>query len=144
MSTPSLTIPPADTRTWWFVRYANNFYLQMATLLLFALTLNREGDRVPSGNELVYLLYFLKAYHPHVLATDWTFQETTAGHGFFNYTTGWLTRLMSLESAAWVGRVSCWVLSFAGLLRVGRNFKIPPGWSGSALCCGWCNGKRSR
>ena len=107
----------------------------MVTLMTFALLLNREGDRVPSGNEFIYLLYFFKRWHPKFLSTDWTFQEPTAGHAVFNYTTGWLTLIMNLEAAAWVGRVLCWFGVFAGLLRLGRNFKIPSCaiWAGILL-----------
>jgi hypothetical protein len=100
---------------------------QLLTLIAYALFLNREGSRVPSGNEMVYLLYLWKAWHPHFLAGDWTFKEPTAGHGFFNYTVGWLTCLMSLEKSAWVGRVLCWTLTFLGLMRLGKHFDIP-GW----------------
>ncbi len=100
------------------------------TLLSCAFFLNREGIRVPAGNELVYLLYIYKAYHPHFLAGDWTFLEPTAGHGFFNLAVGWLTLLMPLNWSAWVGRFACWSLAFIAMLRVGRHFKIPP-W------CAW-------
>jgi hypothetical protein len=135
MSAPAVTPDLNEQKKWWVLRCANDFRLQLLTLLAFSLFLNREGDRVPSGNELVYLLYFFKAYHPHLLATDWTFQETTAGHGFFNHATGWVTLFMSLEHGAWVGRIVCWLLAFVGLLRVGRHFKIPPWavWGGVML-----------
>lgn len=103
----------------------NSRSFQLMTLLSYAFFLNREGVRVPSGNELVYLLYVYKAWHPHFMAGDWTFLEPTAGHGFFNLASGWLTLLMPLEWAAWVGRFACWVLSFIGLLRLGRHFQIP-------------------
>ncbi len=103
----------------------NNRGFQFISLLIYALFLNREGVKVPSGNELVYLLYVYKAWHPPFLATDWTFTEATAGHAFFNLTTGWLTLWLSIEKAAWVGRISCWILSFVGLFRLGRHFQIP-------------------
>jgi hypothetical protein len=98
---------------------------QLMTLLTCAFFLNREGIRVPAGNELVYLLYIFKAYHPHFMSADWTFIEPTAGHGFFNLAVGWLTLLMPLTWTAWVGRFACWTLGFVALLRVGRQFKIP-------------------
>lgn len=97
---------------------------QLMTLLVYALFLNREGVRVPSGNELVYLLYVYKAWHPHFMAGDWTFLEPTAGHGFFNFASGWLTLLMPLEWAAWAGRFICWTLTFIGLFRLGEHFRI--------------------
>ena len=40
--------------------------VQMILLLVFALAFNREGDRVPSGNEWVYLLYLLQGLAPIV------------------------------------------------------------------------------
>ena len=98
---------------------------QVAGLTLFAGLLNAEGVRVPGGNEWVYLLYFFKAYHPLFLHTDWTMQETTAGHAVFNYGTGWLTLLMPLAAAAWVGRLACWAGAFVGLLRLGRHYRLP-------------------
>jgi hypothetical protein len=123
------------------LQWINNRWLLMGSLLLFALLLNREGDRFPTGNEFIYLLYFWKAWHPY-LSTDWTFQETTAGHAIFNIALGWTTRLMSLKAATWVGRVVSWVFTFAGLFRVGRHFKIPPWavWVGIIL---WLAQKQS-
>ncbi len=118
------------------LRLLNNRWLLIASLLLFALVLNREGDRMPTGNEFVYLLYFFKAWHLSTyLPTDWTFQEPTAGHAVFNYTTGWLTRLVSLTSAAWAGRLCSWVATCIGLFRLGRHYKIPPWavWGGIVL-----------
>jgi hypothetical protein len=125
MSAPAVSTEISEQKQWWLLRCASDFRLQLLTLLTFALLLNREGDLVPSGNELVYLLYFFKAYHPQLLSHDWTFQETTAGHGFFNHVTGWLTLFLRLEPAAWVGRIVCWALAFIALQRVGRHFKIP-------------------
>jgi hypothetical protein len=103
----------------------NRRSFQLGSLLLWALLMNREGVRVPNGNEFVYLLYFYKAWHPHFLSADWTFQEATAGHAIFNWTTGWLTLLMPLEWAAWLGRFCVWTGAFVGLMRVGSHFKIP-------------------
>jgi len=111
----------------------NNRWLLIGSLLLFALVLNREGDHMPTGNEFIYLLYFFKAWHPKFLATDWTFQETTAGHAIFNYATGWLTLLMPLKAAAWVGRVCSWAATFIGLFRLGRHFRIPPWAIGAGI-----------
>jgi hypothetical protein len=118
-----------------FLSLVNSRWLLIASLLLFALVLNREGDQMPTGNEFVYLLYFYKAWHPQFLATDWTFQETTAGHAIFSITTGWLTRLMSLTSAAWLGRLLSWIATYLGLFRLGRHYKIKPWavWVGLVL-----------
>ena len=106
--------------------WINNCWLLIGSLMAFALVLNREGDRFPTGNEFVYLLYFFKAYHPAYLAGDWTFKEPTAGHAIFNYALGWLTLLMPLRAATWLGRVVCWLAGYFGLFRVGRHFRIPP------------------
>ena len=105
-----------------------NRTFQMTTLLLYAFFLNHEGFHVPAGNELVYLLYVYKAWHLQFMAADWTFHEPTAGHAFFNVTTGWLTLLMPLGAAAWVGRIVCWILALIGLMRLGSHLKIPS-WS---------------
>ena len=114
---------PAARRSW--ADLAGHRGLQFAGLMAFALVLNREGLRVPAGNEWVYLLYFFKAYHRQFLHADWTLQETTAGHAVFNYATGWLTLLMPLGVAAWVGRAACWAGAFVGLLRLGRHYRLP-------------------
>ena len=113
----------------------NSRWLLIGSLLIFALLLNREGDRFPTGNEFVYLLYFFRAWHPGYLATDWTFQEPTAGHAIFSLSLGWMTRILSLKTATWLGRFACWVATFLGLFRVGRHFKIPPlaVWAGIML-----------
>ena len=73
----------------------NNRAFQLASLLAFALVLNREGTWVPSGNEQIYLLYLYKAAHHGFLSTDWTFQEPTAGHLIFNVAFGWTTLEMN-------------------------------------------------
>jgi hypothetical protein len=124
---------PADLtypRNWF-----NHRWVLIASLLAFALVLNREGDRLPTGNEFVYLLYFYHAWHPHFLPGDWTFTEGTAGHAIFNLTTGWMTLRLSLEHAAWLGRLISWIATFIGLFQVGRHFKIPPiaVWAGIVL-----------
>ena len=99
--------------------------LNVLLLLFVALLLNREGQRVPGGNENTYLLYIYKAWHPDFLATDWTFQEPTAGHPVFNKLFGWPTLFISLETLGWIGRFACWTLTFIALLRIGGQFRIP-------------------
>ncbi len=103
----------------------DNPAVQIALLCLYALLCNRDGSRVPASNELVYLLYVYRAWHPHFLEGDWTFLEPTAGHSVFNHAVGWLTLVMPLEWLGWIGRLSCWALAFVGILRVGRHFKLP-------------------
>src|SRR5580658_8594723 len=99
--------------------------LNVLLLLCVALLLNREGQGVPGGNENTYLLYVYKAWHPDFLATDWTFQEPTAGHPVFNRLFGWPTLFISLELLGWIGRFGCWTLTFIALLRIGRQFRLP-------------------
>jgi hypothetical protein len=112
----------------------NNRWLLLGSLSFFALLLNREGDRFPTGNEFVYLLYFWNAWHPF-LPTDWTFQEPTAGHAIFSKSLGWMAVIVPLNAATWIGRIVCWIATFIGLFRVGRHFKIPPWavWTGIIL-----------
>jgi hypothetical protein len=112
----------------------NNRWLLSGSLFLFALLLNREGDRFPTGNEFVYLLYFWKAWHPF-LPTDWTFQENTAGHAIFSQSLGWMSVILPLSAATWIGRFACWVATFIGLFRLGGHYKIPPWavWVGIVL-----------
>jgi hypothetical protein len=99
--------------------------MQFALLMAFALVLNREGTRVPGGNEQVYLLYLVKAWHAHFLTSDWTFQEPTAGHPVFNLVFGWPTLFMSLGALGWIGRLASWTAIFIALMRIGRHFRIP-------------------
>ncbi len=108
---------------------------QLVSLLAFALVLNREGTWVPGGNEQIYLLYLFKGWHHAFLASDWTFQEPTAGHLIFNSVFGWSTLLLPLNIVGWVGRVASWVLTFSVLLRLGRRFGIEPwmAWAGILL-----------
>src|ERR1700677_693438 len=108
-----------------FAAARDSVTLNVLLLLVFAVVLNREGQRVPGGNENTYLLYVYKAWHPNFLAIDWTFHETTAGHPVFNFLAGWPTRFISLELLGWIGRFFCWILSFIALLRLGRHFRIP-------------------
>ena len=110
--------------------------MQFALLMAFALVLNREGNRVPGGNEQVYLLYLVKAWHARFLASDWTFQEATAGHPVFNLVFGWPTLFMPLEALGWLGRLASWAAIFAALMRIGRHFRIPR-WMVSAGILLW-------
>jgi hypothetical protein len=118
-----------------WTRLVNNYWLHFGTLFLFALLLNREGTWVPSGNENIYLLYLWKGWHHSFLATDWTFQEPTAGHPVFNFLFGWLTRLMPLEVVGWIGRLCSWSVLLIALMRIGRHFRITPWmvWTGIML-----------
>jgi hypothetical protein len=118
-----------------FKAILNNRAFQLASLLAFALVLNREGTWVPSGNEQIYLLYLYKAAHHGFLSTDWTFQEPTAGHLIFNVAFGWTTLLLPLNIVDWIGRLTCWTLTFIVLLRLGRRFGIAPwmAWAGIIL-----------
>ncbi len=128
-------LPPVECDArfsgWW-----NCVFVHLVVLMGFALVLNREGTWVPAGNENIYLLYLMKAWQAGFLKTDWTFQESTAGHPVFNFLFGWPTRLMSLEVFGWIGRVASWGVLFAALLRIGRHFRIPP-WLGASAILLW-------
>jgi hypothetical protein len=136
---PIVTLPSLQSR---IVALLNRRDVQLLSLLLFALIFNREGDRVPTGNEWIYLLYVYKAWHPAFLAGDWTFAEPTAGHAIFNYVGGLPTLLIKLSVVAWIGRVVCWTLCFAALLRLARRFAIPP-WAGWVAILLWLVDRQS-
>jgi hypothetical protein len=104
----------------------NNTAIHFTLLFLFALLLNREGTWVASGNENIYLLYLVKAWRASFLATDFTFQEATAGHPVFNFLFGWPTKFLPLNVFGWIGRFGSWALLFTALLRIGRHFRLPP------------------
>ena len=118
-----------------FKAIANSHAFQLVSLLAFALVLNREGTWVPGGNEQIYLLYLYKAWHHGFLATDWTFQEPTAGHLIFNVLCGWPTLFLPLNIVCWIGRLASWILTFDVLLRLGKRFGIAPwlAWAGILL-----------
>jgi hypothetical protein len=126
----------------------NHRDVQLLMLLAFALLFNREGDRVPSGNEWIYLLYVYKAWHPAFLAGDWTFLEPTAGHAIFNWVAGLATLIpakspaQSLSVVAWTGRFFCWTACFIALQRLARRFSIPP-WLGCLGIVLWLTERQS-
>lgn len=119
----------------WLAALRDSAWMHFTTLFAFALILNREGTWVPGGNEKVYLLYLLKAWRPSFLATDWTFQEHTAGHLIFNVLFGWPTRFLPLETVGWIGRFGSWAILFIALVRIGSHFRIKPWmvWAGLML-----------
>lgn len=95
--------------------------------LLLAVALAVAGRPVPSGNELVYLLEPYRLTHPAFLANDWTYAVPWKEHLVFNWAAGLLMKVMPLVLVGWLGRLACWVLILAGLLRLGRRFELPAG-----------------
>jgi hypothetical protein len=107
------------------VHHAAILVVCFAILFSTALFLNREGTTVPGNNEDVYLIYLARPYQPDLLAQDWTLAGRDLVHAAFNWSFGWLTLLFSLKTVGWIGRVLVWSLTIVGLLRLGRNYRIP-------------------
>ena len=100
---------------------------------LVALLFMLKGTPVPSGNELIYLLAAYKEWHPDFLVGDWTFGRPWPEHWLFNQVAGSLTLVLPLPLLGWLGRLCCWVLGLAGLLRWGRHLGLSPSGAGLAL-----------
>ncbi len=96
---------------------------QLGLLVLFILVV--KGAPVPWGNELVYLLSPYAQWHPEFLKNDWTFASGWPEHRIFNLGAGLLMLVASPEVVGWLGRIVCWALILAALLRLGRRFDIP-------------------
>lgn len=95
------------------------FWLFLAFLFLVVLAFH--GRPVPFGNESIYLLRL----GPYVPANDWSFAQTATEHWLFNFIFSIPANLLPLEIMGWAGRVVVWILCLAGLIKLGRNWKIP-------------------
>ena len=67
------------------------------------------GRHAPDVNEAHYLAKAKHYWNPDWCAGD-TFLESNDAHLVFYWTTGWLTKWMSLASVAWIGRLLTWSL----------------------------------
>lgn len=101
----------------------------------------------------VFLIFFLVAGSPppdvgeshylvkakHYWQPDWCpgdlFLDSRDAHQIFYWTFGWTTRLMSLEWAAWLGRVTTWSLLAWGWRRL--SWAVVPRPLAALLSAGW-------
>ena len=76
-------------------------------LLLVGLFFIYAGDMPPMVNEAHYLVKAKNFWQPDWCAND-LFAASGKAHTVFYVTFGWLTRILSLEAAAWIGRFAGW------------------------------------
>lgn len=82
--------------------------------LVFLVLLVVGGDRAPMVNEAHYLCRLKHYWDASYCAGGDLFLESPDAHFTVVWLFGWVTRLLSLDATAWVGRVLCW-----GLLAIG-------------------------
>jgi hypothetical protein len=78
-------------------------------LLIFVLFFVLAGGVPPDVNEAHYLGKAKHYWNPQWCAGDLLLESADA-HLTFYWTFGWLTRFMSLDAVAWVGRLTTWLL----------------------------------
>jgi hypothetical protein len=101
----------------------DNFWLQFS--LLLAAVFVFVGKPVPYGNEPVYLLRLVKAYQPNFLSNDISFSTTASEHWLYNHIFGLLPLVFSIQSFAWLGRISAWFLLLIAIFRLAKHWEIP-------------------
>lgn len=72
---------------------------------------------IPGVNEPHYLCKARHFWEPTWCHRDF-FLTSTDAHTVFFATIGWLTRFLSFEATAWVGRIAAWLLLAAGWTRL--------------------------
>jgi hypothetical protein len=107
-------------------------------LALVALCFIYAGDPPPAVNEAHYLVKAKNFWDPSWCAED-LFVSSGKAHTTFYWTFGWLTRLVSLEATAWIGRVVGWSMLACGLIRCCRAIKLPP-FSSLGVAVLWITG----
>ena len=94
-------------------------------LLVFAVFFVSAASFPPDVNEAHYL-----SRARHHWDNDWcsgdVFLESSAAHGTFYSLFGWVTRWVSLPTAAWTGRVLTWSLLACAWQRLSRAFVSGP------------------
>lgn len=76
-------------------------------VLIFLVFFVQGGAPVPHVNETHYLAKAKHYWDPTWCAGDF-FLESADAHLVFYWTVGWLTKLFSLPTVAWIGRVAAW------------------------------------
>ncbi len=78
------------------------------------------GDRPPMVNESHYLVKAKNFWDPQWCASD-LLASSPKAHVVFYAVFGWLTKFVSLESTAWIGRLVGWSLLAIGLRQLSWN-----------------------
>lgn len=95
-------------------------------LFVFAIFALHAGWGLPDVNETHYLAKAKRHWNPDWAAGDF-FLNSADSHAVFYMTLGWLTRLLSLEAFAWIGRLLTWGLLAAAFTRLCLALRIT-GW----------------
>jgi hypothetical protein len=112
----------------------DNFWFQIS--LLFAAIFLFTGKPVPYGNEPVYLLRLVKTYQPQFLVNDIAFSTTASEHWLYNHIFGILPLFFSVQTFAWLGRISVWIILLTVIFRLAKHWEIP-NWSVSLSIFAW-------
>lgn len=88
----------------------------------------------PGANEPHYLCKAKHLWNPGWCSRDQFLQSANA-HWLFLQTIGGLTRILSLEQTAWVGRIAAWLLLAWGWTQL-ANAVVPGRWG--SLWSAWC------
>ncbi|WP_145059613.1 DUF6798 domain-containing protein [Adhaeretor mobilis] len=100
-------------------------YFELALIFLLFFTLG--GAPAPHVNETQYLAK-AKHYWDASYCPGDSFLDTADAHLVFYWTVGWLTRIFSLETTAWVGRIAAWLLLAFGWQRLAWQI-APSRWA---------------
>jgi len=92
----------------------------LETILIFLCFALFAGQLPPDVNESHYLTKAKHFWDPEWCAGD-IFLSSSFAHWVFYVTTGWLAKLFSLSTVAWIGRVITWALLAFGWQRLSWN-----------------------
>lgn len=96
------------------------------------------GDPAPAVNEAHYLVKAKNYWDASYCAND-LFAASGKAHTTFYLTFGWLTRFVSLEATAWIGRAVGWLLLAVGLRACCRSTGLTT-WASLAVLVLWVIG----
>ena len=88
--------------------------------LLVLIFISCAGDSAPMVNESHYLIKAKSYWVPEWCERD-PFVASGKAHLSFYFTLGWLTQIVSFESAAWIGRIVGWLIVATGLSHLSWN-----------------------
>ncbi|MEM6469717.1 MAG: DUF6798 domain-containing protein [Planctomycetota bacterium] len=108
--------------------------LQVA--MLFLIMFAYAADPPPAVNEAHYLVKAKNFWDSSYVADD-LFASSGKAHTTFYFVFGWLTKFVSLEATAWIGRVFGWLLLAAGLRACCIAIGIRRSWSMAAVLVVW-------
>jgi hypothetical protein len=109
-------------------RFAPRLIATAEVLLIFVLFFVLAGGAAPDVNEAHYLSKAKHYWNPDWCRGD-LFLESADAHLVFYWTFGWLTRFLSLDAAAWIGRCSTWLLLAWSWRRLSVAVVPQPLWS---------------